>query len=93
MTKTPKYLGRWKTKQDFIWAIKHAPKNQQFFDKDTIRFFGRQSFGCYVENGKAYFAVEFHQKYPRVAHYLVEPETLRLHTKGGWFEQSQEGRL
>jgi hypothetical protein len=74
--KPPKYPQGIRTKREFIQAIKAAPANELFFSRDTMKFFGRQTFDV-SEDGSMFF-ITFHEKAPRVTTYAVDPVTLKV---------------
>jgi hypothetical protein len=79
--KPTKYPHGNKTARDFVSAVKRAPANELFFSRDTMRFFGRQSFSVYEDNGRFVFVIRFLEKCPRITEYLIDPETLKLTPK------------
>ena len=39
-----KYFAKYKTGKDLLRAVKNEPKNDKFFSRETMRFFGPQKF-------------------------------------------------
>ena len=77
--KPAKYPLGFRTKRDFIAAIKTAAANEMFFSRDTMRFFGRQKFDVIVwDDGAVTFHIEFIEKHPRFTNYDIDLLTLKL---------------
>ena len=86
--KKMKYFNRFRTKRELLSAIKSAPANDTFFNRDTMRFFGRQAFRIVDRNigpeGVPFvtlvpvLVIRFLEKCPRSAFYNVDPVTLEL---------------
>ena len=73
-----KYFGRFRTARELLSAVKQAPCNDKFFNRDTMRFFGRQKFGIDYYKGDAFLVVRFLDHAPRITIYSIDADTLKL---------------
>lgn len=69
------YFNKYKTKSELLYSIK--TKNEKFFDRDTMRFFGPQKISIIETDGVPLLKIVF-TRCPRVTFYSIDPETLNL---------------
>lgn len=71
----PKYFDKYKTKVELLDAVKYAERNQKFFNKETMNFFGPQKFKIEVwEDNGPVLLIHFCKPVCRTAFYKINSD-------------------